>query len=92
MPDHVTCLFTTLCACQEAKVRTSHETADCFQTGRRVHQGCILPPSLFNVYAKDIMQNASLDKAKAGINVSGRNINNLRYSDDTTLWQNTKGN
>ena len=85
MPDHVTCLFTTLCACQEAKVRTSHETADCFQTGRRVHQGCILPPSLFNVYAEYIMRNTGLTEAQAGIKIAGRNINNLRYANDTPL-------
>ena len=70
---------------QEATVRTGHGTTDWFQIERRVHQGCILSPCLFNLYADYIMQNARLDEAQAGVKIAGRNINNLRYADDTTL-------
>ena len=87
IPDHLTCLLRNLYAGQEAtdKVRTGHETMDCFQTGKGVSQGCILSPCLFNLYAECLMQNAWLDEAQAGIKIAGRNINNLRYADDTTL-------
>ena len=85
IPDHLTCLLRNLYADQEETVRTEHGTTDWFQIGKRVHQGCILSPCLFNFYAEYIMQNAGLDEAQAGIKTSGRNINNLRYADDTTL-------
>ena len=84
IPDHLTCLLRNLYAGQEATVRTGHRTTDWFQTGKGVHQGCILSPCLFNSYA-EYMKNARLDEAKAGIKTAGRNINNLRYTDDTTL-------
>ena len=74
-----------MCADQEATVRTRHGTADWFQTGKGVHQGCILLPCLFKLYAEYIVQNARMDEAHAGIKFSGRNINNLRYADDTTI-------
>ena len=82
---HLTCLLRNLYAGQEAIVRTGHGTTDWFQIGKAVHQGCILSPCLFNVYAKYIMRNAGLEEAQAGIKIAGRNINNLRYADDTTL-------
>ena len=85
IPDHLTCLLRNLYAGQEATVRTGHETTEWFQIGKGVRQGCILSPCLFNFYAEYIMRNAGLDKAQAGIKISGRNINNLRYADDTTL-------
>ena len=86
IPDHLTCLLRNLYAGQEATVRTGHETTDWFQIGKGVlHQGCILSPCLFNLYAGYIMWNAGLDEAQAGIRISRRNINNLRYADDTTL-------
>ena len=81
----VTCLLRNLYSGQEATVRTGHGTTDCFQIGKGVHQGCILSPCLFNLYAEYIMRNAGLDEAQAGIKIAGRNINNLRYIDDTTL-------
>ena len=84
IPDHLTCLLRNLYAGQEATVRTGHGT-DWFQIGKGVHQGCILPLCLFNLYAEYIMRNAGLDEAQAGIKIAGRNINNLRYADDTTL-------
>ena len=84
IPDHLTCLLRNLYAGQEATVRTGHGTTDWFQTGKGVHRGCILSPCLFNLYA-EYMQNAGLDEAQAGIKIAGRNINNLRYADDTTL-------
>ena len=84
IPDHLTCLLRSLYAGQEATLRTGHGTTDWFQIGRGVCQGCILSPCLFNLYAEYIMQNASLDEAQAGIKIAGRNINNLRYADDTT--------
>ena len=85
IPDHLTCLLRNLYAGQEATVRTGHGTTDRFQIGKGVHQGCILSPCLFNLYAEYIMRNAGLDEAQAGIKIAGRNINNLRYVDDTTL-------
>ena len=83
--DHLTCLFRNLYTCQEATVRTGHETTDWFQIGEGVRQGCILSPCLFNFYAEYIMRNAGLEEAQAGIETAGRNINHLRYADDTTL-------
>ena len=83
--DHLTCILQNQCAGQEATIRTRHGTMDWFQIGEGVHQGCILSPCLFNLYAEDIMRNARLDEAQAGIKIAGRNINNLRYADDTTL-------
>ena len=85
IPDHLTCLLRNLYAGQEATVRTGHRTTDWFQIGKGVHQGCILSLCLFNFYAKYIMRNAELEEAQAGIKIAGRNINNLRYADDTTL-------
>jgi hypothetical protein len=85
IPDHLTCLLRNLYAGQEATVRTGHGTTDGFQIGKGVCQGCILSPCLFNLYAEYIMRNAGLDEAQAGIKIAGRNINNLRYADDTTL-------
>ena len=90
IPDHLTCLLRNLYAGQEATVRTRHETTDWFQTGKGVSQGYILSLCLFNLYAEYIMQNAGLDKAQAGIKTAGRNINNLRYADDTTLIAESK--
>ena len=85
IPDHLTCLLRNLYAGQEATVRTGHGTTDWFQIGKGVRQGCILSPCLFNLYAEYIMRNAGLEEAQAGIKIAGRNINNLRYADDTTL-------
>ena len=85
IPDHLTLLLRNLYAAQEATVRTGHRTTDWFQIGKGVHQGCILSPCLFNLYAEYIMQNAGLDEAQNGIKIARRNINNLRYADDTTL-------
>ena len=85
IPVHLTCLLRNLYAGQEATVRTGHGTADWFQIGKGVHQGCILSPCLFNLYAEYIIRNAGLDEAQAGIKITGRNINNLRYADDITL-------
>ena len=85
IPDHLTCLLRNLYAGQEATVRTGHGPTDWFQIGKGVHPGCIVSPCLFNLYAEYIMRNAGLDKAQAGIKIAGRNINNLRYADDTTL-------
>ena len=84
IPDHLTCLLRNLHAGQEATVRTGHGTTDWFQIGKGVHQGCILSPCLFNLYAEYIIRNG-LDEAQAGIKTGGRNINNLRYADDTTF-------
>jgi len=84
-PDHLTCVLRNLYAGQEATVRTGHGTTDWFQIGKGVHQGYILSPCLFNSYAEYIMRNAGLDEAQAGIKIPGRNINHLRYADDTTL-------
>ena len=83
--DHLTCLLRNLYAGQEATVRTGHGTTDWFQIGKGVPQGYILPPCLFDLYAEYIMRNAGLEEAQAGIKIAGRNINNLRYADDTTL-------
>ena len=85
IPDHLTCLLRNLYAGQEATGRTGHGTTDWFQIGKGVRQGCILSPYLFNLCAEYIMRNTGLDEAQAGIKTSGRNINNLRYADDTTL-------
>ena len=85
IPDHLTCLMKNLYASQEATVRTGHGTTDWFQIGKGVRQGCILSPCLFNLYAEYIMRNTRLEEAQAGIKIAGRNINNLRYADDTTL-------
>ena len=85
IPDHLTCLLTNLYAGQEAMVKTRHGTADWFQIGKRVLQGCILSPCLFDLYAEHIMRSAGLEKAQAGNKIAGRTINNFRYSDDTTL-------
>ena len=92
MPDHLIYLPRNLYARQEATVRTRHGTTDWFQIGKGVGQDCVLSPCLFNLYAEYIMRNARLDEAQAGIKVAGRNINNLRYADDTTLWQKVKKN
>ena len=85
IPDHLTCLLRNLYTGQEAAVRTGHGTTDWFQIGKGVHQGCILSPCLFNFYTEYIMRNAGLEEAQAEIQIAGRNINNLRYADDTTL-------
>ena len=85
IPDHLTCLLRNLYAGQEAEVRTGHGTTDWFQIGKGDHQGCILSPSLFNLNIEYIMRNSGLEEAQAGIKIAGRNINNLRYADDTTL-------
>ena len=85
IPDHLTCLLINLYAGQEATIRTCHGTTDWFQIGKGVCQGCILSPCLFNLYAEYIMRNAWLEEAQAGIKIDKRNINNLRYSDDTTF-------
>ena len=85
IPDHLTCLLRNLYAGQEATVRTGHETTDWFQKGKGVRQGCILSPCLFNFYAEYIMRNIGLEEAQAGIKIARRNINHLRYADDTTL-------
>ena len=85
IPDHLICLLKNLYAGQEATVRTGHGTTDWFQIGRGVRQGCILSPCLFNFYAEYVMRNAGLEEVQAGIKIAGRNINNLRYADDTTL-------
>ena len=90
LADHLTCLLRNLYADQEATVRTGHGTTDWFQIGKGVHQSCILSPYLFNLYAEYIMRNARLDEAQAGINITVRNINNLRSTDDTTLMAENK--
>ena len=90
IPDHLTCLLRNLFAGQEAKVRTGHGTTDWFQIGKGVCHGCILSPCLFNLYAEYIMRNAGLDEAKARIKIARRNINNLRYVDDSTLVAESK--
>ena len=91
IPDHLTCLLRNLYAGQEETVRTGHGTTDWFQIGKGVHQGCILSPCLFNLYAEYIMRNTGLEEAQAGIKIAGRNINNLRYGDDTTLMAESEG-
>ena len=90
IPDHLTCLSRNLYARQEATVRTGHGTTDWFQIGKGVQQGCILSPFLFNLHAEYIMRNPGLYEAKTGIKIAGRNINNLRYADDTTLMVESK--
>ena len=85
MPDHLTCLLRNLYAGQEAGIRIGHETMGWFQIGKGICQGCILSPCLFNLYAEYIMRNTGLEEAQAGIKIAGRNINNLRYADDTIL-------
>ena len=85
IPDYLTYLLRNLYAGQEAIVRCGHGTTDCFQIGKGVHQSCILSPCLFNFYAEYIMRNARLEEAQAGITIAGKNINNFRYADDTTL-------
>ena len=90
IPDHLTCLLRYLYEGQEAIVRSGHGTIDWFQIRKGVHQGCILSPCLFNFYADYIMRNAGLDEAQAGIKIAGRNINNLRYADDTALMAESK--
>ena len=85
IPDHLTCLLRNLYAGQAATVRTGHGTTDWFQIRKGVRQGCILSPCLFNLYTEYIIQNSGLDEAQAGIKIARRNINNLRYADDTTL-------
>ena len=90
LSDHLICLLRNLYAGQEATVRTGHGTTDWFQVGKRIRQGCILSPCLFNFYAEYIMRNAGLDEAQAGIKIARRNISNLRYADDTTLMAENK--
>ena len=92
IPDHLTCLLRNLYAGQEATVRTGHGTTDWFQIGKGVHQGCIFSPCLFNFYTENIMRNAGLEETQAGIKTAGRNINNLRYADDTILVAEVKRN
>ena len=92
IPDHLTCLLKNLYAGQEATVRTGHGTTDWFQIGKGVRQGCILSPCLFNLYAEYIMRNAGLEVAQAGIKIARRNINNLRYADNTTLMAESEEN
>ena len=85
IPDHLTCLLRNLYTGQEARVRTGHGTTDWFHIGKGAPQGCVLSPCLFNLYAEYIMRNAGLEEAQAGIKIAGRNMGNLRYTDDTTL-------
>ena len=92
IPDHLTCLVRNLYAGQEAAVRTEHGTTDWFKIGKGVCQGCILSPCLFNLYAENFMRNAGLEETQAGIKIAGRNINNLRYADDTTLMAESERN
>ena len=90
IPDHLNCHLGNRYAGQEAMVRTGHETTDWFQIRKGVRQGCILSPCLFNLYTEYIIRNAGLEEAQAGIKIAGRNINNLRYADDTTLTAESK--
>ena len=92
IPNHLTCHLRNLYTGQEATVRTRHGTTDWFRIGKELHQGCILSPCLFNLYAEYIMRNAGLDEAQAGIKTARRNISNLIYADDTILWQKAKMN
>ena len=92
IPDHLTCLLRNLYADEEATIRTGHGTTDWFQIGKRLRQGCILSPCLFYLYADYTMRKAGLDEAQAGIKIAGRNLNNLRYADDTTLMAEKKEN
>ena len=91
IPDHLTCLSRNLYVGQEATVGTGHGTTDWFQIGKGVHQGCILSPCLYNLYAEYIMRNAGLEAAQAGITIAKRNINNPRYADDTTIMAESEG-
>ena len=91
IPDHLTCLLRNLYAGQEATVRTGHGTTDWFQIGKGARKDCILSPCLFNLYAEYIMRNSGLDDTQAGIKISGKNINNLRYADDTLLMAELEG-
>ena len=90
IPGHLICLLRNLYAGQEATVRTGHGTTDWFQIGKGVRQGCVLAPCLFNLYAEYVMRNAGLEETQAGIKIARRNINNLRYADDTTLMAESK--
>ena len=90
IPDPLTCLLRNLYAGQGATVKTGHGKTVWFQIGKGVHQGCILPPCLFNIYAEYIMRNAGVDEAQAGIKIARRNINNIRYADDNTLMAESK--
>ena len=90
IPDHLISLLRNLYASQEAIVRTGYRRTGWFQIGTGVHQGCIFSPCLFNLYAEYIMRNTEMEETQAGIKIGGRNINNLRYADDTTLWQKVK--
>ena len=90
IPDHLTCLLRNLYVGQEATGRTGHGTVDWFKIGKGICKGCILSPCLFNFYAEYIMRNTELDESQAGIKITGRNINNLRYADDTTLMAESK--
>ena len=90
IPDHLTCHLENLYAGKQVTVRTGHVKTDWFQIGKGVHQGCIFSPCLFNLYAAYIIQNAGLDEAQAGVKIAERNVNNLRYAEDTTLWQKAK--
>ena len=92
IPDYLTCFLRNLHAGQETTLRTQHGTTDWFQIGKGIHQSCILSPCLFNLYVEYIMRNAGLEEAQAGIKIAGRNINNLRYADDTTLMAKAKKN
>ena len=92
IPNHLTCLLRNLYAGQEATVRTGHGTTDWFQIRKGIHKGCILSPCLFNLYTEYIMRNAGLGEAQAGIKIAGRNINHLRYADDTTLMRESEEN
>ena len=92
IPDHLTCLLRNLYADQESTVRTGHGTTDWFQIGKGIHQGCKLSPCSFNLYAEYIMRNAGLEKIQAEIKIARRNINSLKYADDTTLMQKAKKN
>ena len=92
IPDHLTCLLRNLYAGQEATVRTGHRSTDWFQIGKGVRPGCLLSPCLFNLYVEYIMRNTGLVETQAGIKIARRNIINLRYADDTTLWQKVKKN
>ena len=92
IPDHLTCLLSYLYAGQEATVRTGHGTTDWFQIGKGVHQGCILSSCLFNLYTEYILRNYELEETQAGIKIARRNINNLRYADDTTPMAESKRN
>ena len=92
IPDHLICLLRNQYAGQEVTVRIGHGTTDWFQIGKGVRPACILSPCLFNLYTEYFIQNARLDEAQAGIKITGRNINNLKYAQDTTLWQKAKKN